>query len=202
MRHLVLLLCLGCLVGSMSAAPVPPAARKPPPKLVGPDYEPYMLLGRVESITPTTVIVKPEGNFKIEMNMCLANGVQEERLYVQDNMKPARTFVFSDRMLEHNGALLPPGRRGRAVRPDRGEHKIADLRIGDRVIVDYGTQQGKTLCFKIHILRRPGGRVPDAYGDDDPRYKMKISTERNMRQCVEETLAGKWAPRLAAAIRR
>lgn len=130
-----------------------------------------------------------------------AEGVREEFYYEQDNSQPTRVFAFTDRLLTIHGARLPANRVWEGSR-DRGEHTIADVRLGDRVCISYHTVRGEERCYHLSIQRRPGGRVPDAHGDDDPAYKMKVSTERNFSQFTEETIAGKWGPRLLSAFRR
>ncbi len=198
MRYLSLL----CLVsGVCAAAPVPAPPPKPARKPVDADYEPHVFLGRVESMSDRMITVKPEGRLRVEFARRTSEGVREEWYYEQDNNQPAKTFTFADRMLEHNGVRLPPG-RGAHGKPIRCEYLIADVRVGDRVHVSYGTLRGELLCTSLTIMRRPGGRVPDACGDDDPAYKVKVSTERNAVQCVEETIAGKWGPQLLGVFKR
>ena len=187
--------------GVCAAAPVPAPPPKPARTPVGADYEPDVFLGRVESMSDRMITVKPEGRLRVEFTRRTSEGVREEWYYEQDNNQPAKTFTFSDCMLQHNGVLLPPGRRGHQP-PDRCEYLIADVRVGDRVHVSYGTLRGELLCTSLTIMRRPGGRVPDACGDDDPAYKVKVSTQRNALQCAEETIAGKWGPRLLSALKK
>jgi hypothetical protein len=201
MRNLLLLVCLVGLVGSALAGPVPPGPGKPRPKPWGSDYVPRNFMGRVEYIDQEQMILKPEGYFRIESLRVNPDGTREEFYYEQDNSQPAKLFKFADRMLMIDGVLLPPNRR-RQVHINRTEHRISDVLIGDRVYVSFGIKNGETFCSDLTIMRRPGGRVPDTLGDDDPSYKLKISTERNAQQFIEETLASKWALPLAAALRR
>lgn len=200
MRRSLQVLCLVCLVGSALAAPIPQGARKPPPKPVDPTLV-HDFLGRVKYIDLECIVLKPEGYLRIEYNRLNAEGIREEFYYEQDNTQPARLFKFSDRMLIIEGLLPPPNPR-LPVQVHRGEHRISEVLIGDRVYVSFGTRNGDTFCSDLTIVRRPGGRVPDAYGDDDPRYKVKVSAQRNAEQFLEETFAGKWAPRLGVALRR
>ncbi len=200
MRYVLLVLFL-CLGGSAPAAPIPPAAPKPARKPAGPDYQPTGFLGRVEFIGPDKVTLKPERNPQITWVETNSDGSEVEVFYVQDNTQPPKTFTFSDRLLTLNGVVLPRNRVWNG-QYSRGEHRISDVRVGDLIYVDYGTLRGQTLCSWIAVLRRPGGRVPDAYGDDNPDYKLKSSTERNAEQFIEETVAGRWVPRLRAALKK
>ncbi len=206
-------LLLSVCGGAALAAPVP-IAPAPTPKPgrtpIGPEYEPTTFKGRVESFSNEKITIKPEGYLRIDLTWLDADGVRQERYYEQDNSRQTtKTYTFSDRMLQHNGVLLPPGRRGHQP-PNRCEYLIADVRVGDLVHVSYGTLRGELLCTSLTIMRRPGGRVPDACGDDDPAYKMKVSTERNAAQFAEDTLslacgrttAGQWlAGTLVPAVR-
>ncbi|MDY3563101.1 hypothetical protein R5W23_004600 [Gemmata sp. JC673] len=65
-----------------------------------------------------------------------------------------------------------------------------------------GVAGGEAMCFELGIIRRPGGRVPDGPYDGTGKFELKMSTTRNAAQCAEETIAGKWAPRLLAGLRK
>ncbi|AMV23650.1 hypothetical protein VT84_04510 [Gemmata sp. SH-PL17] len=199
MRYILLVLCL--VAGATLAGPVPPAPLKPARKPVDPGYESTQFLGRVEALSTERITVKPEGYLREDVTWRTPEGVREERYYEQDNNQLPKTFMFTDKLLTIHGVRLPPNRVW-VGRRNRGEHAIADLRIGDRVHVSYQAARGENWCSAIIIMRRPGGRVPDAYEDDDKSYKYKTSTERNAAQFIEETVAGQWVPRLRAALKK
>jgi hypothetical protein len=56
------------------------------------------------------------------------------------------------------GARVPPGSRDRDDR-----YLPADVKVNDKVLVDYVTDGKVVACEGISILRRPGGRVPPGY---------------------------------------
>ncbi len=164
-------------------------------------YEPTEFDGRIEALSTERITVKPEGYLRIDFTRFTPEGMREEFYYEQDNNQLPKTFMFTDRLLTFHGVRLPANRVW-VGRRNRGEHFIADLRIGDRVHVSYQAARGENWCSAIIIMRRPGGRVPDAYEDDDKSYKYKTSTERNAAQFIEETVAGQWVPRLRAALKK
>jgi hypothetical protein len=59
--------------------------------------------------------------------------------------------------------------------PERTEsvsYRITDVRIGDRVVVNRSsTREGLWFCDHIMILRRPGGKVPEAPHDTDSKSR-------------------------------
>lgn len=58
--------------------------------------------------------------------------------------------------------------------PTRGEsvsYRTTDVRVGDRVVVTRNpTREGVWYCSHVAILRRPGGKVPEAPHDADSKY--------------------------------
>jgi hypothetical protein len=47
-------------------------------------------------------------------------------------------------------------------------YRMADVRVGDRVAIEYYRVDGVDICAAIRIERRPDGRVPPAPGDEPP----------------------------------
>jgi hypothetical protein len=67
----------------------------------------------------------------------------------------ARRFPIVKELAE---AIVPPGSR---LSDDI--YLPSDVRVGDRVKINYCDDWRDGLCFEITILRRPGGRVPPGY---------------------------------------
>src|SRR5262249_38080327 len=108
----------------------------------------------------------------------LANGQKVlVSIYKQDNTKPAMSFVFS---ANHKRIGVSSG---------PGQHKLADVRVGDVVKIDCYCYSGVMHCLGIEVHRRPGGRVPPAIGDNDlpKEYRhMGYDVCRNREQFAEE----------------
>lgn len=193
------------LLAGFSRGEEPKPKPKPPHpvRMVGPEYEPCAMLGRVESLSPDRVTIKPQGQFGIRGQSFYPDGsIREEYVYIQDNTKPARAFVFGDSLRIFSDLPVPAARRVGLNHPARSrEHKITDLQVGDVVMISYSPGAARDVCMSIRIQRRPGGRVPDAYQDEDAGPR-SIAVQRNSEQFVEETIAGRWGPRLLAALAR
>jgi hypothetical protein len=68
-------------------------------------------------------------------------------------------------------------------------YRLADVRVGDIVVIQPRRENGTTICKTICIMRRPGGRIPPApVESSDPRRK-----HHEMRQ-AEQDLEEKGIP--------
>ncbi len=171
-----------------TARPAEPEKR-PAPKPVGLDYYPHVYSGRVMLINEEVIIIKPEGDLRTMPTSFHPDGtVKEQRLYVQDNTKPPKTFTFSDELLLHNGTLPAARRVGLHVSAPTGQHKISEVRSGDFVFINSWRGKGIEYCTSIQIQRRPGGKVPPAHWDDKTTYKYRIDTQMNAEQAREEMM--------------
>jgi hypothetical protein len=180
------------LVG-LSPAAVQADEPKPKPKPlkvvlpVGDDYVPTVYLGRVTVLTEEKITIKPEGDLRAGPITVLPDGTEVHRLYVQDNTKPPKTFVFSDSVLAFSG-MLPPGRRYSGQTANWGDHKISEVLVGDRVFINYLRRQGIDTCINIRISRRPGGKVPPGFYDDKTTWEYRSDNRANTEQFLEEKL--------------
>jgi hypothetical protein len=80
--------------------------------------------------------------------------------------------------------LLAEGKYSKMV---SHSYPIADVRVGDKVSIQYTRRFGVYHCEMIIIHRRPGGKVPPAPGDD-PTSRQRWHEQCNAHQFVEETL--------------
>ncbi|MDY3555052.1 hypothetical protein R5W24_004187 [Gemmata sp. JC717] len=190
---------LACSSGSADDGKQAPRKAAPPA-----GYDPMCFLGRVESVCADGVVIKPQGDMRIRGCSFHTDGTpHSEYLFVQDNTQPARAFGYEDSLRMFCGLPLTHGLRpGLGHSTHSGEHKITDVLVGDVVLASYRQQRGEWVCTAIRIQRRPGGRVPEAVGDKDTTIGRKVVTRMNAEQFVEETIAGKWAPRLLAGLRK
>lgn len=185
MRFLLSLALFGLQLSS-SGSTEPKQNPKPdelPP--VDKSFEPHDYSGRVTAVSEEAVTIKPEGFVRIDEIKVLPDGVtQQRKVYIQDNTKPPRTFVFTDGALLTNGTLPAARRAGPpiAVRVPYRQHKISDLQPGDFVQISCGQSKGVYFCSEIEIHRRPGGQVPPAIGDDKLPVSKRVSTQRNAAQ--------------------
>jgi hypothetical protein len=144
-------------------------------------------MGRVISVTAESITIKPEGDLKHTYKRYHANGFTQSEEKVQDNNEPSRQFVFNDEMLYWNGTLPAAHRAKRiSVSPPDGHHKISDVQPGDLVLIECRRVQGIDYCTELEIHRRPGGRVPPAWGDDKLPEEKRIDSWRNAAQYREE----------------
>ena len=198
----LMLFCLGISRSpGRELEPIPP----PKPVLNQDDVPPLSFRGRVTVVTGESITIKPEGDIKITESRYLGDGRWEVlSVYRQDNTKPPRTFVFDDGLLFLNGTL-PAGGRAKhiAISNPSQQHKISDVRPGDHVQIRCNRVQGVDCCRELHIVRRYGGRVPPAIGDDKlPKdlQHLRIDTLSNAEQAREEK-ALRILSRLARCIR-
>jgi hypothetical protein len=182
-----------------SAEPLPkPDSTEPVPA----DWPPCAFVGKVVALSDETITIKPQGHLKIYRIPSSADRpAKKEQVYVQDNTKPARLFVFSDPLLYFNGTLPAARRRGLGLSPTTG-HKISDVQTGDLVFISCNRAKGVDYCTRLEIQRRPGGRVPPAIDDDKRDPNKRIDTGYNVAQFVEETVAPMWAPWLLVRFNR
>ena len=148
----------------------------PPPRRIlnQVDEFPHIFMGRVAAMTGQTITLKPEGYIKFTTQLSTGEAYELVSVYKQDNTKPPRTFVF------HRDLL-----RGIV---ERRHHKIADVQPGDVVWIDCRRLEGVDFCIEIEIWRRPGGRVPPAFGDNVESPKLRVDNFRNAEQAQEEML--------------
>ncbi len=178
-----------------SVEPRPEPARRPIP--VDKDWEPSCFMGEVVAVTGETITIKPKGDLKQgEITFNKDGTIKQERLYVQDNTKPARVFVFSDGMLYFNGTLPAARLPNLSVSPPVGQNKISDVLPGDLVYIGCQRFKGIDLCKSLEIHRRPGGRVPPSFGDDKKPPHLRNDVGYNAAQFVEETFVPKLLPQL------
>jgi hypothetical protein len=130
--------------------------------------------GRVVAVTEKTVTIRPEGLLWVASIKYLHGGTLTRR-YTQDNSKPPRTFTFCDDLLHDRAS-------GRSL------YKIADLKIGDAVLISCGRHNGVDYCINIEIQRRSGGTVPPSQDVFLPE-KFRHSARMNAEQFAEETFA-------------
>jgi hypothetical protein len=155
-----------------------PAAGLPP---VGPDYQPSRYIGRVMQITATSVFIRHERLYTEEDYERQPDGIcRPVAIYRQNNKLPFHKFQF-DPCLFPNLPItkwLGPG----------GNYYATEVRIGDVVEITRGVQApgGGDTCTRISILRRPGGKVPPAWGDDDLEEHRRHDARCNAEQFVEE----------------
>lgn len=170
-----------------------PVAPPPNPVLDQDDCPVGTFRGRVVVVTGETITVKPEGF--VASRSIENRGRPNQRvisIYKQDNTKPPSTLVFSDTLLDINGTL-PANRR---VLPLAGvgkwerQHKLSVVRIGDHVEIETDVDVNKVpVCRSLEILRRYGGQVPAAIGDDlVPKRSahLRVDVSRNAEQAREE----------------
>ncbi len=139
-----------------SVEPRPEPARRPIP--VDKDWEPSCFMGEVVAVTGETITIKPKGDLKQgEITFNKDGTIKQERLYVQDNTKPARVFVFSDGMLYFNGTLPAARLPNLSVSPPVGQNKISDVLPGDLVYI--GCQRFKGRDEATQLLQALGARV-------------------------------------------
>lgn len=60
-------------------------------------------------------------------------------------------------------------------------YRITDVRVGDRVEIEYDRRDGIDICKKIRIDRRPNGLVPPAPGEKPDEFR-KWHEEKNADQ--------------------
>jgi hypothetical protein len=75
-------------------------------------------------------------------------------------------------------------------------HKLAELRYGDRVNIDYWRKDGVEVCEAVCVLRRPGGLIPPAHGEH-PNTPIRFHEGAQARQDRDEKgipLPAKFAP--------
>ena len=190
MRIFLALALSGLSLASLQADEPKPNWLVCPPKgvlPVGPDFYPGKFLGEVVGLTDETITIKPGGDLRIGSISFHPDGtIKEKRLYIQDNTKSPKLFVFSDELHWHNGTRgIPP--RGGVSSHDR-MHKISDVRTGDIVFITCSPGPGFELCVDILIMRRFGGQVPLTIGDDKRPAKERGATMLNAEQAREEML--------------
>jgi hypothetical protein len=86
-------------------------------------------------------------------------------------------FAFSDALTrgEVTKGLLP------------GERFLpTDVQIGDKVHLGGSRTKGILTCTHISIVRRPGGQVPKAPGEEEIRFGFRHSEYMNAHQALEE----------------
>jgi hypothetical protein len=186
-RTLLVLALVGLSLAALQADE--PKPKPKPPKVVlpvGDDYDPGVYLGRVTVLTEEKITIKPEGDLRTGPITFLPDGTEVHRLYVQDNTKPPKTFVFSDGVLAFSD-MLPPGRKHSSTAA-WGDHKVTEVLLGDLVFINYCRIQGIDTCTHIQITRRPGGKVPPGFYDDKTTWEYRSDNRANTEQYLEETL--------------
>ncbi len=149
----------------------------PPPKRVlnQDEYYPSVFRGRVTAVSRDTVVIKPEGYCQLTEHRTENGRSILVALYRQDSSLPPRAYVFADSII---GVPIP--RRA-------GQHKPSDIQIGDHIeIVCCRMEDGTDCCTDLRIVRRYGGRVPLAIGDEKLPVKERTSTWLNAVQEREE----------------
>jgi hypothetical protein len=134
-----------------------------------PGYE-----GKVVGLREKTVTI--DGTFtRLYKEDPLPGGAIKKTLISYDDGPNPRTFTFHPNLL-------------RPVPWFNTEHRPADLRMGDIIIIEVSHEDPRVeYCVSIEIHRRPGGRVPPAIGDEsisNPRYRW--DNRRNVEQAWEE----------------
>lgn len=99
--------------------------------------------GTVTALTPDSITIQGQGDAPQGGKRVPINGVQ--------------TFGLSDTL--RSGGFL------NALNLRRYSYRLADVAVGDRVLIRYDRVGGDDYCWGICIERRPGGRVPPAQRD-------------------------------------
>jgi hypothetical protein len=82
--------------------------------------------------------------------------VTQQSITIQAAGQPAgKRFVASD--------LLASGGFKKNLTPG-SMYRMADVRVGDSVLIRYNVISGVSVCTEIRIQRRPGGKVPPSPG--------------------------------------
>lgn len=89
---------------------------------------------------------------------------------------PAKTFLHSDELAK--GGYFKTG-------SESDTYRIKDVRVGDRVRIEYDRRNGVEICKAIWIDRRPGGQVPPASGEKPDAFR-KHHERANADQNWEE----------------
>jgi hypothetical protein len=172
MRHA---LALSMLAGaSLMFAPGRAATVQPQPGPAAEQKEeelPPSFMGRVTAVSEKHLVLKPEVGLTLTTTHYTNGRPFRTTVYVQDNTKPPRTFVFSP-----------------TYQPLHGEHKHSEIQVGDLVYLRCIRKDGVDICFGVQIHRRPGGRVPPIIGDDKTDPSHRWDNRRNAEQWIEETL--------------
>lgn len=159
------------LLGVLSCFPVPSLhageleVAPAPKRIYDPDEKPPgTFRGRVIGLSDDGITIKPEGSASTQWTRLLANGQKEAWIYRQDNTKPPMVFAFT------------ANHKRIGVSSQGGQHKLADVQVGDIVKIDCYCYSGVMHCLGIEVHRRPGGksRLPLA----------TIASRRNTSTCV------------------
>jgi hypothetical protein len=75
-------------------------------------------------------------------------------------------------------------------------YRLADVKVGDHVVVGYLRLNGVDIAEDICIYRRPGGEIPPAPGED-PKEPNKWHVARNNLELVRTSFPTVLAPKLA-----
>lgn len=160
----------------------------------GPDFEPHQFYGTVTKISEEGITIKQVG----PLNSRVLHGpgwfgLSFVTTHRQDDKRPPVEFLFYD-------ALHDPKRSIERT----GEHEVTDVKVGDRVLVFYQRPAGPRAVSSLHIIRRPGGKVPPANYDDVllKQGLPRVCDRLNAYQFVEEKGVPKLLPRLALKLPR
>ena len=100
----------------------------------------------------------------------------EKTILIQKRGQVPREFLLSESLASGS---IPAEATGR----DR--YSLADVLVGDLVVITYGTFPQGSVCHAVCVHRRPGGRVPPA-DDDSPHAKNRWHELANAKQDLEE----------------
>lgn len=88
----------------------------------------------------------------------------------------AKRFKLSPTLAAGQPALYPrplPSRPQLYTVHNGDTYRIADVRVGDHVVVRYSSINGAIECDHVRIIKRPGGRVPPIPDEADALFRPK-----------------------------
>ena len=176
-----------CLLFAVGASqPAPPAKPKfdpgpwgAPPPMGDPESMNYSRVGTsgyVESIDKDAITLYWPEREVMRFRHDPVTGAQVDVKKETLPAVPAKKFLL--------GKELADGGYTKSATEDM-TYRVVDVRVGDRVDIEYDRRNGVDICKMIRIERRPGGRGPPAPGEKADAFR-KYHEQANARQDGEE----------------